>query len=104
MAVLTHPVGWRRKAKRDVDSALTPEEQTNVRVAILFLVKRYGMWAKLAAAMRSKTPTVRYAVRAGNTVSATVALRAARVARVQLEDILAGRWPTPTMCPYCGRE
>lgn len=72
-----------------------------MRAALRFLAKRFGSWSKLATAMGVKTGRIE---RAGNRpVTAGLALRAARVARVPIEDILAGRWPKPGMCPYCGR-
>ena len=103
MAVLTHPVAWRRKAPRDVDADLTPEERANVKAALRFLSKRYGSSAKLATVMRTKRGTVLNASSTRGPVSAGVALRVARAAGVPLEDVLAGRWPTPGMCPHCGR-
>lgn len=102
MAVLSHPVGWRRTAKRDVDADLNPTEQTNVRKALRFLVKRYGSWSKLAGAMGSKSGRIENAASRG-AVTAGLALRAARVAGQPLERLLDGSWPTATMCPHCGR-
>jgi hypothetical protein len=102
MAVLTHPVAWRREARRDVEADLSPQEQQNVRKALRSLAKRFGTYAKLATAMRAKEATVMKALYRGP-VSAGVALRASRAAKVPLEDILTGAWPKPGMCPYCGR-
>ena len=102
MAVLTHPVSWRRTAKRDVESDLSPQERANVRKALQFLAKRYGTYAKLADAMKAKRATILAANR--GTVSAGIALRASRAAGVPLEAILTGAWPKPTACPHCGRE
>jgi hypothetical protein len=104
MAVLSHPVAWRRESKRDVDPDLSPQERENARKAIRYLAKKLGSYGKLAMAMRVKKPTVRFAVSRTGTVSASVALRTARVARVPLESVLSGAWPKATACPYCGRE
>jgi hypothetical protein len=35
--------------------------------------------------------------------SASVAIRAARLANVSLEDVLASRWPVAGACPHCGK-
>jgi hypothetical protein len=103
VAVLSHPIAWRRLAKRDVEADLSVDEQACVRRALRFLAKRHGTYAKLAASMKAKPATVMLAARSG-TVSAGIALKAARVAKAPLEDVLAGRWPKPSMCPLCGRE
>jgi hypothetical protein len=105
MPVLTKPVAWRRERPPPEtvgSSDLTPEEQENARKAIRFLAKRRGTYRELAAAMGSNVATIRHAVDR-DTVSAGIALRAARVASAPLEDVLAGCWPSPTACPYCAR-
>lgn len=83
-------------------SDLTPEEQSNTRTALRFLAKRLGTWEALAKAMGANRATVELAARRG-TVSAGIALRAARVAGASVEDVLAGRWPVAGACPHCGR-
>jgi hypothetical protein len=103
VAILSHPVAWRRVARRDVEADLTADEQANVRKALRFLAKRYGTFAKLAAAMKAKRATVILAARSG-TVTAGTALRASRAAREPLELLLTGAWPKSGMCPHCGRE
>jgi len=102
MAILRAPVRWRRTAKRDIDADLTPTEQANVRRALRFLAKRHGTLGKLADAMGAKLARIKEAI-GRRAVSAGLALKASRVAKVPLEDVLAGRWPPSTMCPYCGR-
>jgi hypothetical protein len=102
MAILRETVGWSKpKARRGPD--LSPEEAARVKAVLRFLAKRHGTWAALAKAMDVKHVTIRHAAEERGGVSAGVALRAARVAGVPLEDVLAGHWPTPTMCPICGR-
>jgi hypothetical protein len=103
VAVLTHPISWRRAAKRDVSTDLTSAEQEHVRAALHFLAKRFGDYTKLAKAMKTPRETVQRPALRGATVTAGVALRASRVARVPLEDILSGAWPRPGTCPHCGR-
>jgi hypothetical protein len=102
MALLRARVGWSRpKSRRGPD--LTPEEQTNVRAAVAFLAKRRGGWKAMCEAMGLDVSTVRHAYRPSGGVSPGMALRVARAAGVPLEDVLAGRWPKPGMCPHCGR-
>jgi hypothetical protein len=101
--ILTHPISWRRQANRDLTGDLTPTEQENVRKALRFLAQRYGDYTKLAKAMKSHRETVQRPARRDTRVTAGIALRAARVASVPVEDILSGAWPKPGMCPHCGR-
>jgi hypothetical protein len=106
MAILTKRETWAKprpadETRRSTD--LTPAEQENVRVALRFLAKRLGGYRKLSTAMRAKHPTVRGALGRGN-VSAGLAVRAARLAGVPVEDVLAGRWPVEGARPYCGRS
>ena len=103
MAVLTHPVSWRRAAKRDTSTDLTPAEQEQVRAALRLLAKRFCDYAKLTRAMKTPRETVQRPALRGATVTAGIALRAARVAKIPLEDIVAGAWPSATMCRHCGR-
>jgi hypothetical protein len=106
MAILTerkvwakpHPINAPRRS-----SDLTPEEQANVKAALRFLWKRYGTLQKLAEAMGAKRGTVKLAMGRRGGVSAGIALRAARVAGVGVEDVFRGAWPILGTCPYCGR-
>lgn len=105
MSTLNTRTTWCRPRPPDAtrrSSDLTPTEQANVRTAIRFLVKRLGSMQKLAAAMSSKTGTVKQSLRGG--VSAGITIRVARVAGVSAEELLAGRWPAVSACPHCGRE
>jgi len=105
MTILTKRSEWRvvrpsNETRRSTD--LTPEEQANMRRALLFLRARYGSWAKLATALRAKHHTVERAGGYGRPVGAGLAVRAARLAGVPLDDLLSGAWPG-TRCPTCGR-
>jgi hypothetical protein len=106
MAILRERTVWRKprpanETRRSTD--LTPAERESAKVAIRHLAKRHGSYGKLAAAMSASTETVRLAARTGK-LSAGLALRAARLAGVPLEDVLAGRWPVAGACPHCGRQ
>ena len=105
MAILREPKVWVKsrpanETRRSTD--LTPEEQVNVRRALHVLRQRLGGWAALAKALRVSVSTLQ---NYGSTraPSAAVALRAARLAGVAVEDVLPGRWPVEGACPHCGR-
>jgi hypothetical protein len=85
-------------------SDLSPEEQAHAKAALRFLAKRHGTLRKLASAMGTNFRTLQTAVEKSGTVSAGIALRAARAAGVPLEDVLSGAWPPAGACPYCGRD
>jgi hypothetical protein len=106
MAILVRRQEWRKprpanETRRSTD--LTPAEQENTRVALRFLAKRFGDTAKLAKAMGAHRETVQRPMRMASHVTAGIALRAARVAGVPLEDVLSGAWPKAGACPHCGR-
>ena len=96
MAILREAKAWRRERPANEtrrSSDLTPEEQANAKAALRFLAKRHGSTGKLAKAMGATNGTVWEAVSKRGVVSAGIALRAARVAGVPLEDVLSGAWP-----------
>jgi hypothetical protein len=107
MTILTKRSEWRiarpqNETRRSSD--LTPEEQRNAKAALQFLAKRHGTAKKLAVAMGARYPTVKAAIDPRRSVSAGIALRAARVAGVAVEDVLSGAWPKAGACPRCGRD
>ena len=104
--ILTAPTSWRKpraanKTRRSSD--LTPEEMARVKVALRVLRVRFGGQAALAKALQANPKTVGAAVTARGRPSAGLALRAARLAGVPLEDLLSGAWPVAGSCPHCGR-
>jgi hypothetical protein len=82
-------------------SDLTAAEQTNVRTALKFLRLRCGTWAAVSKALRLGESTASN-IAAGASVSPLVAFRVARLAKVSVDDVLAGRFPSPGTCPHCG--
>jgi hypothetical protein len=78
------------------------KEVANVRAALRFLRLRCGTWAVLAQALRFKETTVASVAGGHKPVTATIAVRIAKFARVGVDDILAGRFPAPGTCPHCG--
>lgn len=107
MAILTERVTWRREASpKRARSGMTREAQANVMAALRVLCRRFGSWAALAEAMgttKATLQTVRSPV-GSRRIGAGLALRAARVAGVPVDDILTGAWPRPGACPCCGRS
>lgn len=80
---------------------LTAEEQANVRAALQFLRARCGGWAPLAKVLRFKDTTLSN-VASQRTVTPVVAFRVARLAKVGVDELLAGKFPAPGTCPHCG--
>jgi len=85
-------------------SDLTEKEQTNVRTALRFLRARTGTWGAVAKALRLGESTVANLAGGHNAVGPLVAFRVARLAKVGVDDVLAGRFPLPGTCPHCGHR
>jgi hypothetical protein len=81
-------------------SDLTAEEQKNVRAALRFLRIRIGA-DNLAKLLRAHSATVRLVI-AGRAVSASIAVRTAKLAGVGVDDVLTGKYPPAGTCPHCG--
>lgn len=81
---------------------LTTEEQANVRTALRFLRVRAGGWEPVARALHFD-PSLLGKVTSGRTVTASMAVRVARLAHVGVDDVLTGRYPNPNACPHCGQ-
>jgi hypothetical protein len=84
-------------------SDLTAKEQDHVRAALWFLRSRTGRWATLAKALRLSERTLTKVI-AGKSVSPMLAFRAARFAKVRVDDVLMGRFPEPGTCAHCGHR
>lgn len=83
---------------------LTTAEQTHVRTALKFLRSRCGTWANVAKVLGFKAANLCAVAGAHKSVSARVAFRVARFAKVPVDDVLAGRFPAPGTCPHCGHR
>jgi hypothetical protein len=105
MTILTSTKTWRRPAPlaRVTTPDLTPDEIANVKRALRVLCTRHGGWATLAQAMGTNAGNLQVSIVRNRKPSVAVALRAARVAGVPLEEVLSGAWPKPGACPHCGR-
>ena len=103
--ILTERTVWKRprpaNASRTPD--LTPEEIANVKRALRVLRERVGGYQQLAAALGANRRTVQAALETRTKLSVGLALRAARLAGVRLEEVLSGAWPKAGACPHCGR-
>ena len=86
-----------------VDSDLSTAEQTNIRTALRFVHARCGTWDQTAKLLRFKGTTLSAIAGGHKGVTATMALRIARVAKVGVDDVLTGRFPAPGSCPHCGQ-
>ena len=85
-------------------SDLTPEEQANVRRALVVLRQRLGSAVALAAALKVNPHTLHWYRQRRGRPTAGVAVRTARLAGVSVEDMLSGKWPVAGACPHCGRR
>ena len=105
MVALTERTSWRkpRQLTGGRTQDLTSDEIVNVKKAIRVLRVRHGGIAALAAILGVNAATLRQAAARKRPPSVGLALRAARLAGVPLEDILGGSWPRPGACPHCGR-
>ncbi|MBI4021013.1 MAG: SWIM zinc finger family protein [Candidatus Aenigmarchaeota archaeon] len=81
---------------------LTTDEQDRVRVALRSLRTRYRGQDNLEKALRIGSGSLHKPL-SGHTVSASIAVRVARLAGTSVDSILAGEWPPPGMCHHCGR-
>lgn len=82
-------------------SDLTLTEQKNVRTAMRYLRRKMGTRAALAEALHFAYSTVKHAMDGTSGVSASMALRVARLADAPMDELLAGRF-VPGACPRCG--
>ncbi|HEX4335472.1 MAG TPA: hypothetical protein VH062_06130 [Polyangiaceae bacterium] len=82
-------------------SDLTTGEQKNVRAALVFLRARTGGWKPLAKALRVHPLTLS---KRGIPISASLAVRVARLAAIGIDDVLGGKYPPAGSCPHCGHR
>lgn len=83
-------------------SDLNPAEQQHVRAALRVLHRRMGTWAAVAAALHCSPRSLEPVTAGRSPVSASIALRTARLAGVMIDDLLVGRFLPPGACPNCG--
>jgi hypothetical protein len=101
--ILDKRTSWRRADAKPCRSDLTTEEQDHVRRALRVLSARVGGMPLLAKAMGVNYGRLAWAMGKTGKPGAALALYAARLAHVPMEDLLAGAWPKPGACPTCGQ-
>jgi hypothetical protein len=89
--------------KRPECGDLTPQEQTNVRTALKFLRTKLGTWGLVAKVLRFGESTMGNVAQGRRHASPTLAFRVARFAKVPVDDVLMGKFPSPGTCPHCGQ-
>lgn len=82
-------------------SDLSAQEQAHVRAALKFLRARCGGWEPVAKLLRIRRDSL-VAISGRERVSASIAVRVARLAEVGIDDLLTGKYPPAGSCPYCG--
>lgn len=93
-------------ARRDIyaNADLSPTEQENVRIVVRYLRTVFGgSWEVLAKQLRFEASTIIHVVNERRGVSPTMAFRVARLAKVSIDGLLAGRHrPPKNVCINCG--
>jgi DNA-binding XRE family transcriptional regulator len=83
---------------------LTTQEQGHVRTALKFLRARFGGWRPLAKVLHFGESSVGNMAAGHRTPTIAVAFRIARLVKVPVDDVLAGRFPPAGTCPHCGHR
>lgn len=83
---------------------LDAQEQTNVRAALAFLRFKFCGWETLSTMLHFDPTTLIHVVKGRRAVCASLAFRIARLVKVKVDDLLAGKFPEAGACPHCGRE
>ena len=63
---------------------------------------RVGAWGPLAKALRYEWDSIQKVATGKRAVTPALALRVARFAGVPMDELLAGQWLSPRVCPHCG--
>lgn len=81
---------------------LDEKEQDHVRATLRYLHNQMGGWTPMSKALGFTPATLKHAAYLrGRSVSASMALRVARLIDVSIDDLLAGRH-RPGACSKCG--
>ena len=81
---------------------LNDAEQESVRVALRALRYRSGRWKLVAKALGFTCKGLVNISNGSKRVSAKTAFRVARLVKVSMEELLAGKFPPAGTCPKCG--
>lgn len=82
-------------------SDLDLKEQNNVRATMAYLRGQMGGTTATAKALRFTVQTVNRVLKGTDAVTASMAIRVARLLDASVDDLLAGRY-RPGACPKCG--
>jgi hypothetical protein len=106
MAILREREVWKRPPRQRSHRVdwLSPDETANVRKAVEILRAKHGDLKRLARAMGVSYQALIRAMGDGSKPGAGVALRAAKLAGVPVEDVLSGAYAKGWVCPTCGRS
>ena len=91
--------------RRDIygSADLSRAEQEHVRTALVYLRAVYdGSWEILGKQLHFDAATLIHVVAERRTVSPTMTFRVARLAKVGIDDLLAGKFPPAGTCVNCG--
>ena len=81
---------------------LNDKEQRHVRTALRFMRLRVSGWAPLGEALGLKPDTLERIANGRRAVTASIAIRMAKLADVTFDDLIGGRWLSPRVCRHCG--
>jgi hypothetical protein len=59
-------------------------------------------WGPLAKALRYEWDSIQKVATGRRAVTPALALRVARFAGIPMDELLAGQWLSPRVCPHCG--
>jgi hypothetical protein len=109
MTILRERQVWKRpvaagpRRERARLGSLTTDEQNNVRAVMGVLHVRFGSWRAVAEALGTSVKWIEKLMRVVGEPPAGLAIHAARLAGVPVDDVLSGAFPKPGSCPMCGR-
>jgi DNA-binding XRE family transcriptional regulator len=98
-----HGPGDPNRGLRQRVNNLTDDERRLLRAAIKNLRVRLGSWRALSEAVGLSENTLRGIAKGADFGSVKVALKVARVARIPVDVLLAGRIVPADRCPTCGQ-
>lgn len=70
--------------------------------ALCFLRVKFESWKPIAKLLHFEEASLADVRAKRRSVSANLAVRLARILGIGIDDLLAGNWPEPGMCPRCG--
>ena len=90
------------RAHLDLTGHFISEQQEHVINALYFLRVKFETWKPIAKLLHFEEGSLADVRAKRRSVSANLAFRLAKIMGIGIEDLLAGKWPEPGMCPRCG--